>query len=74
MVNGPLFRDDKTPRIPDLEHGRFYNFGKPSTYPALEKMVAGRINIALIPAHWSEILRVVASIHTGTVTASVIMR
>ena len=62
------------PRIPDLKHRRLYSFGKPSTYPALEKMIAGRINVALIRAHWSEILRVVASIRTGTVTASVIMR
>src|SRR3977135_1849357 len=62
------------PRIPDLKHRRFYSFGKPSAYPALEKMIAGRINVALIRAHWSEILRVVASIRTGTVTASVIMR
>ena len=37
-------------------------------------MIAGRINVALIWAHWSEILRVVASIRTGAVTASVIMR
>jgi TnpA family transposase len=34
----------------------------------------GRINTALIRAHWSEILRVAASIHTGTVTASLILR
>ena len=32
------------------------------------------INVALIRAHWSEILRVVTSIRTGTVTASLIMR
>jgi TnpA family transposase len=37
-------------------------------------MIAGRINVTLIRAHWLEILRVVASIRTGTVTASVIMR
>jgi TnpA family transposase len=37
-------------------------------------MIAGRINVALIRAHWSEILRVVASVRTGTVTASLIMR
>ena len=37
-------------------------------------MIAGRINVDLIRAHWSEILRVVASILTGTVTASLIMR
>lgn len=35
---------------------------------------AGRINVALIRAHWPEILRVAASIRTGTVTASLIMR
>ena len=37
-------------------------------------MIAGRINVALIRAHWPEILRVAASIRTGTVTASLIMR
>jgi TnpA family transposase len=62
------------PRIPDLRHRRLYSFGKPSTYPALEPMIASRINVALIRAHWSEILRVVASIRTGTATASLIMR
>ena len=35
---------------------------------------SGRINVALIRAHWAEILRVAASIRTGTVTASLIMR
>jgi TnpA family transposase len=53
------------PRIADLKHRRLYSFGKPSTYPALEPMIAGRINVALIRAHWSEILRVVATIRTG---------
>jgi TnpA family transposase len=62
------------PRIPDLKNRRLYSFGKPSAYPALEPMIAGRINVALIRAHWSEILRVIASICTGTVTASLIMR
>jgi len=62
------------PRIPDLKHRRLHSFAKPSTYPALEPMIAGRINVALIRAHWSEILRIIASIRTGTVTASLIMR
>jgi TnpA family transposase len=62
------------PRIPDLKHRRLYSFGKPSDYPTLEPMIAGRINLALIRAHWAAILRIVASIRTGTVTASVIMR
>jgi len=62
------------PRIPDLKNRRLYSFGKPSAYSALEPMIAGRINVALIRAHWAEILRVIASIRTGTVTASLIMR
>jgi TnpA family transposase len=37
-------------------------------------MIAGRINVALIRAHWSQILRIIASIRAGTVTASLIMR
>jgi TnpA family transposase len=62
------------PRIPDLKHRRLYSFDKSSAYPTLEPMIAGRINVALIRAHWPEILRVIASIRTGTVTASLIMR
>ena len=62
------------PRIPDLKHRRLYSFAKPSTYPTLEPLIAGRLNVALIRAHWPEILRVAASIRTGSVTASLIMR
>jgi TnpA family transposase len=62
------------PRIPDLKHRRLYSFGKPSDYPTLEPLIAGRINLELIRAHWAEILRIVASIRAGTVAPSVIMR
>ncbi len=62
------------PRIPNLKHRRLYCFGKPSDYPTLEPLIAGRINVDLIRAHWADILRVAASIRTGTVTASLIMR
>jgi hypothetical protein len=31
------------PRIPDLKHRRPYSFAKPSAYPALEPLIAGRI-------------------------------
>src|SRR5271170_1654995 len=60
------------PRIPDLKSRRLYRC-KASAYPSLEPLIAGRINVALIRAHWSEILRVAASIRTGTVTASLIL-
>jgi TnpA family transposase len=62
------------PRIPGLKHRRLYSFDKASAYPTLQPMIAGRINIDLIRAHWAEILRIIASIRTGTVTASLIMR
>jgi hypothetical protein len=62
------------PRIPDLKSRRLYSVGKASAYPSLEPLIAGRINVVLIRAHWSEILRVAASIRTGTVTASLILR
>ncbi len=62
------------PRIPDLKDRRLYSFDKASTYPTLEPLIAGRIDIDLIRAHWPEILRVAVSIRTGTVTASLILR
>jgi TnpA family transposase len=62
------------PRIPDLKYRRLYSFDKPSGYPTLELLIAGRINVDLIRAHWSEILRIAASIRSGTATASLIMR
>jgi len=62
------------PRIPDLKHRRLYGFGKPSDYPTLEPLIAGRINVDLIRAHWADILRIIASICSGTVASSMIMR
>ena len=63
------------PRIPDLKSRRLFSFGKPSSYPTLEPLIGGRINVPLIRrTHWNDILRVAASIRTGTVTASLIMR
>ena len=62
------------PRIPDLKSRRLYSFGKVAAYPSLEPLIAERINTALIRAHWPKILRVAASIHTGTVAASLILR
>jgi hypothetical protein len=33
-----------TPRIPDLKHRPLYSFDKPSAYPILEPLIAGRIH------------------------------
>jgi TnpA family transposase len=71
---GALLGFKFSPRIPDLKHRRLYSFEKPSAYPTLEPLIAGRIDIALIRAHWTDILRIRASIRSGTVPASLIMR
>jgi TnpA family transposase len=60
------------PRIRDLGERRLYSFAPPSTYPA--PLVVRRINTALIVANWDEILRFVASIRLGIVTASHILK
>ena len=62
------------PRIPGLKHRRLYSFNQPSAYPTLEPLIAGRINVELLRAHWPDILRIAASIRAGSVTASLIMR
>ena len=62
------------PRIPALKHRRLFCSGRPADYPTLEPLIAGRINVELLRAHWPDILRIAASIRTGTVTASLIMR
>ena len=63
-----------SPRIPDLKNRRLYSFEKAAAYPTLEPMIVGRINVGLIRAHWADILRIVASIRAGAVTALLIMR
>ena len=50
------------------------SFQPPASYPALAPLIGGRIDVALIRAHWTEILRLALSIRTGTVAASVILR
>ena len=62
------------PRLRHLAETRLFSVAKPSVYPALEKLIGGRVNTKQINAHWEEILRLGASIHQGTVTASLMLR
>lgn len=62
------------PRIPNLQDRRLYTFGAASQWPALEPFIAGRIDEALIQAHWEDVLRLATSIRTGTVPASLMLR
>jgi hypothetical protein len=62
------------PRIRDLKEKRLYTIPGVIVPAELAPLVAGHINMKAIHDHWQDILRLVISIKTGTVTASVILR
>jgi len=63
------------PRIRDLGDTKLFIPKGEVNYDALKPMISSdRLNIKAIRAHWDEILRLVASIKQGTVTASLMLR
>jgi len=62
------------PRIPNLADRRLHTFGPAATWPALEPFIAGRIDEALIAAHWDDLLRLATSVRIGTVPASLMLK
>jgi len=62
------------PRIRDLADRRIYAPEKGHTYPALQGLVGGTLNVPLMATQWKEALRLATSIKQGTVTASLILR
>jgi TnpA family transposase len=62
------------PRIRDLPDKRLYAFD-PSAAPAiLQPLIAGRIKVGLIRENWPDILRLAASMATGDLIPSQILR
>jgi TnpA family transposase len=62
------------PRIPNLAERRLYAFGPASNWPGLASFVAGAVDEKLITAHWDDVLRLAASVRTGTVSASLMLK
>ncbi|MBV8617030.1 MAG: Tn3 family transposase, partial [Acetobacteraceae bacterium] len=62
------------PRIPNLAERKLYAFGPASNWPALKPFIAGRPEESLITAHWDDVLRLAASIRTGTTSASLMLK
>ena len=62
------------PRIPNLAERRLYAFGPASTWPALAPFIAGRPDDRLVAAHWDDVLRLAASVRTGVVSASLMLK
>lgn len=69
-----LFGFRFAPRIRDLADKRLFVSGKLTDYPALSELLGGTVNQHKIRSHWDDILRFVASIRQGTVTASLMIR
>jgi TnpA family transposase len=62
------------PRIPNLAERRLYAFGPAATWPALAPFVAGTVDRGLVAAHWDDLLRLAASVRTGRVAASLMLK
>lgn len=62
------------PRLRNIKDRKFHTFEKANAYPALESHIGAPINTALILEHWDDLLRLAASITTGTVAPSTILK
>ena len=62
------------PRIPNLAERKLYAFSPASTWPALAPFIAGCADEKLITAHWDDVLRFTASVRTGIVSASLMLK
>lgn len=62
------------PRIPNMAERRLYAFDPASNWPALAPFIASTIDEKLITAHWDDVLRLAASVRTGTVSTSLMLK
>lgn len=62
------------PRIRDLSERRLYALTPATEYAALNQLIGGAINVKAIEDDWKEVLHLAASIRTGTVSASVMLK
>lgn len=70
----PLLGFRFTPRIRDLKHLKLFVPDRRKKYQALNTVISGSYDKSLIARHWEDILRLVTSIKSGHVTASIILR
>ena len=62
------------PRIRNMKKTKIFPMRKPSRYPSLAALIGGTIKVKDIRANWDEVLRLITSVRTGTVTASLILK
>jgi hypothetical protein len=62
------------PRIKDLKDRKLYTVEEPGTWPLLAPLIGDTVETAAILGQWTELMRLKASIETGAVVPSVILR
>lgn len=69
----PLLGFKFAPRIRDLADKKLYLPAR-SSYGVLDPLCAGPLNLPLIQSHWTQILRLAASVALGKTSASLLLR
>ncbi|MGH9008736.1 MAG: Tn3 family transposase [Acidimicrobiia bacterium] len=69
-----LLGKEYRPALADLPDQRLWRVDPAADYGAFNTAARGKIDLARVRRHWNDILRVVASIYTGTVRAYDVIR
>ncbi|MFE2195523.1 Tn3 family transposase [Streptomyces olivaceus] len=62
------------PQLADLPDQKMWRIDRTADYGAFQDAARGRVDLARIERHWEDILRIIGSIHTGTVRAYDVIR
>jgi TnpA family transposase len=65
---------DYRPQLADLPDAKLWRINPAADYGRLDATARGRIDLDRISRHWSDILRVIVSVHTGAVSAYDVLR
>ena len=65
---------DYRPQLADLPDAKLWRIDPTSDYGPLTAAARGRIDLGRVRQHWGDILRLVASVHTGGVSAHDVIR
>jgi len=62
------------PELADLPDQKLWRINPTADYGPLDAAARGKIDLSKVERHWPDILRLVASVHSGEVSASDVMR
>ena len=73
MASAALLTKDLAPRIANVHEQTLYKLDRGKVYEHLDPILKGTIKTHVVREAWDEVVRVMASIQTGTATASLIL-